>query len=385
MTDTFDVLIIGGGISGISLAARLAGCRTVAVVEAEEQLGTQATGRSAALLVGGYGPPSIRRLTAMSRAFFETPPDGFGDAPLARRRGGLNYGGEADRSRLRREFELASSTTHVEWLEAGAVLEACPLLKPAVAAAGFLEPEALDLDTHALLQGFARRALRAGAAIVKHAPVRRVERRSGRWLVTAGDREIGCGVLVDAAGAWADLIAEMAGMPRLSLQPMRRSAATLAVSPDVERMLPGLPFASPVDESFYFKPEARSIMVSLADETPSEACDAYPDDLDIALALARFHEATIVLETRPTSVWAGLRTFAPDRNPVVGFTRRAPDFFWYAGQGGYGIQTSPALSELAAKLILGKPLDEAEGELAASMCPDRFAAGELRSRTPGGE
>jgi len=371
MAEQFDIVIIGGGISGISLAARLADARAVIVLEAEEHLGSQATGRSAALLVEAYGPPEIRGLTGRSRSFFEAPPNGFSEAPLARPRGGLVYGGAHEVDRLGQAFELARQSTTVEWLDQDAVLSICPILKPGVAAAGFLEPRALDLDANALLQGFARSALRTGARIRKPAPVRAIERSANGWRVLAGDMEIECAVLVDAAGAWADRIAEMAGIPACGLQPMRRTAATMPVSAEVEALLPRLPFAAPVDESFYFKPEARSIMVSLSDESASDPCDAYADDYDVALALERFHAATIVAPARPTATWAGLRTFAADRRPVVGFDLNAPGFFWYAGQGGYGIQTSPALSELGAKLVLDAPLDEPEAAFAQALSPGR--------------
>jgi D-arginine dehydrogenase len=163
----------------------------------------------------------------------------------------------------------------------------------------------------------------------------------------------------------------LAGVAGFGLQPMRRTAATVQVPPELEGLLARLPFVTPVDESFYFKPEARSIMVSLSDETPSEPCDAFPEDLDVATALHRFHAATIVPQSRPSATWAGLRTFAPDRRPVVGFDAGARGFFWYAGQGGYGIQTSPALSALAAKLITQAPLDEREAALAQALAPGR--------------
>ena len=372
MPETVDVLIIGGGIAGISLAARLAGRASVAVVEAEEHLGTHATGRSAALLVEAYGPPAIRRLTGMSRPFFQNPPDGFSDAPLSAPRGALTYTGPDQLTRLRREFELARATTEVEWLDERQVLESCPLLKPGVAAAGFLEPGALDLDVNALLQGFAPLAQRNGARIYKGAPTQRIERQESGWVVTA-DREIACAVVVNAAGAWADAIAELAGVARSGLQPMRRTAATIAVPPELAEVTSRLPLVAPADESFYFKPDARALMVSLSEETPTDPCDAFPDDLDVAVALDRFHTVTIVPPVRPTATWAGLRTFAPDRVPVVGFDPDVPGFFWYAGQGGYGIQTTPALSQLAAKLIFRDPLDDAETEIAALIRPARVA------------
>src|SRR5687768_448633 len=262
MSEAVDVLIVGGGIAGTSLAARLAEKGSVAVLEAEDNLGTHATGRSAALLVEAYGPFPIRRLTRMSRTFFEAPPKGFTEAPLARRRGGLVYAGLEDGERLAREYELARHSTRIQWLNSAEVSDACPLLRPGIAEAGFLEPDALDLDTNALLQGFARSARRAGARFLTGAPVRALERRGDGWRVSTPAGDIACAVLVNAAGAWADEIAALAGIPRVALQPMRRTAATVHVPTEIEALLPALPFVAPADESFYFKPEARSIMVS---------------------------------------------------------------------------------------------------------------------------
>jgi len=371
MPESCDILIIGGGIAGVSLAARLAPHARVALAEAEEHLGTQTTGRSASLLVEAYEEPEIRRLTTRSRPFFETPPRGFSDTPLSGRRGVMVYGGAGDLPKLREEFELAGRTTTVRWCEAEAVAERCPLLRPGVAAAGFLEPNALQLDANALLQGFARTARAHGAEFHTAAPVRGIARRFEGWEVQAGARAIACAILVNAAGAWVDEVAALAGVVRRGLRPMRRTAATLPVPETIARMLPTHPFATPVDGSFYFKPETGSIMVSLSEETPSEPCDAYPDELDVAVALERFHGATIVPRARPSATWAGLRTFAADRLPVVGFDPEAEGFFWYAGQGGTGIQTSPAHSALAAKLILGQELDAAEREIAAAFRCDR--------------
>jgi D-arginine dehydrogenase len=355
---------------------------SVAIVEAEESLGTQTTGRSAAMLVEAYGPPPMRRLTRMSRAFFEAPPEGFAEAPLGRRRGTLVYGGPGDEARLVRGYDFARESTRVEWLNGHEVREACPLLRPGVAEAGFLEPGSLDLDTDALLQGFARSARRAGARFFRGAPVRTVEARGDGWRVLTPAAEIACAVLVNAAGAWADDIAALAGIPRLGLQPMRRTAATVKVPAELEALLPASPFAAPVDESFYFKPEAGSIMVSLSDETPSDPCDAWADDLDVALALERFHAATIVPPVRPTATWAGLRTFAPDRNPVIGFDPTAPGFFWHAALGGYGIQTSPALSALSAKLALGEVLEPEEQDLAQRLAVARLRTGAVPDASP---
>ncbi len=374
MPESFDIAVIGGGISGVSLAARLAPDARVVLVEAESQLATQATGRSAALLVEAYGPPEMRTLTGMSRAFFEAPPAGFSEATLFRRRGGLVFGRDADLARLCEEFELARSSAPVVWLSADEVLAHCPLMRPGIAAAGFLEPDAGDIDADALVQGFARRARHHGARFLTGAPVRRIERQPDGWRVAAGEAVIACRIVVNAAGAWADAAARLAGVPPVGLQPMRRTAATIGVPDDLAVRLAGHPFVAPVDESFYFKPETAAIMVSLAEETPSEPCDAFADDIDVATALERFHAATIVPPARPIATWAGLRTFVADRRPVVGFDADAPGFFWYAGQGGYGIQTSPALSALAAKLLLGGRLDAAEEPVARAFRSDRLRA-----------
>lgn len=371
MTEIADVAVIGGGISGVSLAARLAPHARVVVLEAEPQLGTQSTARSAALFVESYGPPEMRRLTSMGRKFFEAPPEGFSDAPLARRRGVLIYGREEEHDLVREEFGLALQTAPVVWLGGKALAALCPLLRPGIASVGYLEPGALDLDAHALLHGFAREARRHGATILTDARPHAIERGRGGWRIAAAGREFACGIVVNAAGAWADRVAERADAAPRRLQPMRRTAATIGVPRELAGLLPHHPFVGPVDSSFYFKPETGAIMVSLSEETPSEPCDAYPDDLDVALALDRFHAATIVPPARPTAAWAGLRTFAPDRLPVLGFDPEAEGFFWYAGQGGTGIQTAPAHSALAAKLILGDPLEPAETEIVAAFSAAR--------------
>ena len=371
MPENVVILVIGGGISGVSLAARLAPHARVAVAEAEEHLGTHATRRSAALLVEAYGTPGMRRLTTLSRPFFETPPEGFSEAPLARRRAGVAYAEAVDVPQLREEFALATQSAVVEWLEADELLRLCPMMRPGVATAGFVEPNALDLDANALLHGFAREVRRHGSTILTSARLRRAERQGSGWLVEAGEHRIACGIIADAAGAWGDVVAELCGVSRCGLQPMRRTAATIGVPDELAAVLATHPFVSPVDTSYYFKPDAGAIMVSLSEETPSEPCDAYADDLDVATALEHFHAATIVPRARPIATWAGLRTFAPDRLPVLGFDAEAESFFWYVGQGGIGIQTSPAHSALAAKLALGQPLDPEEAAIAAAFRRDR--------------
>jgi D-arginine dehydrogenase len=372
MPETFDIAVIGGGISGVSVAARLARSQRVVVLEAEEHLGMHATGRSAALLVEGYGTPGMRRLSTLSHPFFESPPPDFAEGPLSRRRGVVIYTAEPALPRLREEFAIAEKSARVSWLGVEQLGALCPLLKPGIAVAGFSEPDALDLDANALLQGFARQVRGSGSSIVTGAGLGRARRQSGTWLIEAGGLEISCAVIVNAAGAWGDRVAEICAVPPCGLRPMRRTAATIGVPSELAALLATHPFVAPVDETFYFKPDAGAIMVSLSEEAASPPCDAYADDIDVATALERFHEATIVPRARPIATWAGLRTFARDRLPVVGYDPKVPGFFWYVGQGGIGIQTSPAHSELAAKLILGHPLDEIESGIATSFRPDRF-------------
>ncbi len=375
MSETADVLVIGGGISGFSIAGRLAPHMRVIVAEQEEHPGMHASGRSAALLGEAHGPMEVRQLCGMSRAFFEAPPDGFTEAPLSGPRRLVVYAEEEHLSTLQTEFEVAGETASVEWLTDKEVVEHCPLLKPGVAAAGFTEPHGLALDPHGLLQAFVRVVRRSGGTVLTSAPVERLERRGGAWHVEAGGNEITCGVVVDAAGPWADRVAALAGAVPIGVTPLRRTAATIGVPDDLAAQAAEHPATIPIDESFYFKPEAGALMVSLSEETPSEPCDAFADDLDVALALERFHTATIVPRARPTATWAGLRTFAPDRLPVVGFDSDIDGFFWYAGQGGSGIETSPALSNLAAKLIRGVALETTEAELAKKFSAERFATG----------
>lgn len=372
MPEIFDIAVIGGGISGVSVAARLAPFARVVVLETEDHLGVHATGRSAALFVESYGTPGMRRLTTWSRPFFESPPKQFADGPLSYRRTGVVYAAAKVLPRLRKEFVLAQKSAAVTWLEADEVAALCPLLRPGIAAAGFAEPSALELDSNALLQGFARQVRGSGSAIITGAGLARARRQSGKWTMEAGRWEIVCDVIVNAAGAWGDKVAESCGVAACGLQPMRRTAATIGIPAELASITATHPFVTPVDETFYFKPDAGSLMVSLAEEAPSPPCDAYPEEIDVATALERFHEATIVPRARPIATWAGLRTFSRDRLPVVGFDPKASGFFWYVGQGGIGIQTSPAHSELAAKLVLGRPLGEVETGIATSFRPDRF-------------
>ena len=351
-----DIIVIGAGIAGASVAAHLAQGRRVVLLEREERAGYHSTGRSAALFTEIYGNPVIRSLTRASRNFLFDPPAGFVEGPLTRPRGCLYIATEVQREALRAFASLpdvAPATRSITVSEAHAL---CPILRDGYTAAALLEPDSSDIDVNALHQGYLRLFRRREGRLVTNAPVLALKHVNGGWSVRVGEEDFSAPILVNAAGAWADALAALAGHPRLGLVPCRRTAVLVDVPAgmDVSRW----PFVNDIDEQFYFKPEAGALFLSPADETPVEPSDAQPDEWDVAAAVDRVEAATSLRITRLKARWAGLRTFAPDRTPVVGFSPAIEGFFWLAGQGGYGIQTSPALSLAAASLILETPLPE---------------------------
>jgi D-arginine dehydrogenase len=369
-----DILVIGAGIAGASVAAHLAETRSVILVEREERPGYHSTGRSAALFTEIYGNATIRALTRASRRFLFGPPAEFTDGPLTRPRGCL-YIATAAQLRAMSEFralpDIAPATRIVDVEEAHAL---CPILRREYVAEALLEPDCADIDVHALHQGYLRLFKKRDGRLINNAPVHSLAYANGGWNVQAGTGSLTASVVVNAAGAWADEVAGLAGIARIGLTPRRRTAMLIDAPPDIS--IGGWPFVNDIDEQFYFKPDAGSIFLSPADETPAEPGDAQPEEWDIAAAVDRIEQATTLQVRRLKARWAGLRTFAPDRTPVVGYSPSAPAFFWLAGQGGYGIQTAPALSRAAAALVLGSALPDdltAQGLEAAAMSPQRFA------------
>ncbi|MBW7852351.1 MAG: FAD-binding oxidoreductase [Rhodospirillales bacterium] len=369
----FDVVVIGAGIAGASAAYELAATRRVLVVERESQPGYHATGRSAAVFAESYGNPIIRAITAASRAFYEAPPSGFADAPLWRPRGALIIGRADQRPALERlHAEVSALVAGARLVDAAEALRLVPILKPDYVAGGMLDPAAMELDVNAIHQGYLRGLRRRGGAVVLDAEVLGIERSGGLWRVTTRAGAFAAPVVVNATGAWADAVAEMAGARPLGLRPLRRTAVVF--DPPFGVAVDGWPMVIDADEEFYFKPDAGRLLASPADETPSAPCDAQPDEIDVATALARFEEATGVEVRRIGHKWAGLRTFMPDRSPAVGFDPAVEGFFWLAGQGGYGIQTAPALARIAAALLRGEALPPdvaALGVTAADLAPRR--------------
>ena len=351
MPETADVLVIGGGIAGLSAAAAIAPHARVRVLEGEDQIGFHSSGRSATMLHYALGDALIRRLTLASRPFFDAPPERFGDVPLGRRMAVLIHAREDEREALDKLDADISRFATLERLDAAGVHALCPLLQPD-ALYGIADLNGMRLDPHALLQGFARQLRGSGGVLRTGERVAAIDHRGGDWHVTTDrDGSYAAPVVVNAAGAWADAVATLAGVRPIGLQPRRRTIITFDAPAGTE--LDRLPFAKTVGDELYFAPESGRLFASPMDEVPSDPCDAQPDEYEMALAAQRMEDRTTVKVNRIHSRWAGLRSFAPDNHPVVGFAPDAQGFFWLAGQGGAGLQTSPAMSRIAASLVLG--------------------------------
>jgi len=372
-----EILVIGGGIAGASAAAELARTHRVTVLEGEDVPGYHSTGRSAAVLSESYGNRAVRALTRASRDFFYHPPAQFSAYPLIKRRSWLHVAATAQASVL--ESFLA---THDVALRASRIgpeeaLALSPLLRPETAAAGgAYERDAADIDVNALHQGYLRLLRQRGGKMLTDAQVTALKRsgRSGaNWLIESTAGVFQAGIVVNAAGAWADRVAGLAGIPPMRIQACRRTAVLVELA--AGEISDDWPLTVDIEESYYFKPDAGLLLVSPADETPVEPCDAQPEELDVAIAIDRLEKATRATVARVRRKWAGLRSFAPDRSPVIGFDAGAPGFFWLAGQGGYGIQTAPAASALAAALLRDEATPPAlAGFDPAAVSPRRFVA-----------
>jgi D-arginine dehydrogenase len=367
---SFDFLVIGAGIAGAGIAYHLASKGRVAIIEREAFPGYHTTGRSAALFDESYGNEVIRALTKASRPFFEAPPAGFAEHPLVMPRGCLAIARPDQQDALAALRRIAPAAGLM--LDPAAMRRLVPVLRQDYLAAGLFDADVLDVDVHGLHQGFLRGATAEGASLLTGAEVTGLTRSGDSWQIDTGIGVFAASVVVNAAGAWADAIAKMAGAQAIGLVPRRRTA--LLIDPPEGIGSERWPIVIDIDEQFYFKPDAGSLLVSPADETPSPPCDARPEEIDIALAIDRLQRAADLPVRRVARSWAGLRSFVADRSPVVGFDRTAPGFFWLAGQGGYGIQTAPALSRLAAALAYGDDVPAELSDLAlaaAALSPAR--------------
>ncbi len=376
----FDIIILGAGMAGASLAWRLAGLRSVALIERESQPGYHSTGRSAAMFMESYGPPMVRALTRASRAFYEQPPPGFVSERLMQPRGALYLATHGQEAQLAQTHtELAATCPNLTVLDAAATLARVPCLRPEVVHGALYDPGAQDIDVHALHQGFLRGfrqkagpdgELRTGATLTQ------ASHDGQRWtLVFADGQTLQARTVVNAAGAWADEVAALFGARPIGLVPHRRSAFTFKPPEGVDAS--DWPAVVGVDESYYFKPDAGQLLGSPANTDPTVPHDVVPEELDIAMGIHQIESVSTLSIRRPSSTWAGLRSFVPDGELVIGPDDACPGFFWLAAQGGYGIQSAAGASALADALLRGVALPEEliqQGVEPSALSPARLRA-----------
>jgi D-arginine dehydrogenase len=345
----FDLVIVGAGIAGASLAAEISATRSVLLLEAEAHPGYHSTGRSAAFWDECYGGPLVQPLTTASGPFLADPPKNFHDGPLMHPRGALHIGTDVQASLADDMLaDFAVSGVHIERKDLAGINAYVPGLRPKWTN-GLWEAACSDIDVAALHAAYLRQAKRQGVQLLCNSRLETASWHDGQWHVKAGSAQFSAGMLVNAAGAWADNVAQIADVRALGIQPFRRTIAQLAVSPDVPA---DLPLVIGLDGSFYFKPDTGGrLWLSPHDETAMPACDAAPEEMDVAIAIDRLQQVVDWDIKRVEHKWAGLRSFAPDRLPVIGRDPQHEAFFWFAGQGGFGIQTAPAAAQLAAAIL----------------------------------
>lgn len=377
-----DFVVVGAGIAGASVAWQLSGRSSVLVLERESQPGYHSTGRSAALFLEHYGPDQVQALTRASRAFYEAPPADFLPQPVLSPRGALYVAREDQRDLLDAAYaEARQHSEAVRPLDPTELLALVPCLRPEVVTAGFLDEKARDIDVHALHQGFLRGMRQRGAQLRCNAEVVALARDADQacWQLTLADgSQVAARHVVNAAGAWADALAQLAGLERLGLVPKRRSAFTFPAPPGMDAAR--WPAVMGVDDSFYFKPDAGQLLGSPANADPTTPHDVVPEELDVATGIFHIEEYTTLQIRRPSHTWAGLRSFVADGELVIGWdappAAGQPGFFWLAAQGGYGIQTAYGAGLLARNLLLGETLD---ADLQAhGVQPDRLSPARLR-------
>lgn len=373
MTVSADFLVIGAGIAGTSAAWFLAPHGRVIVLERESYPGYHTTGRSAAMFMESYGTPQVRALTCASRAFFERPPEGFCAHAVLAPRGVMLVGTAAQAELLEEAWTTARArSTDAELLSCAQAMARVPVLEPSFVAGAVLDEQALDIDVNEIHQGFLRGIRAHNGQIVCDAVVTRIERLAGEWEIEAGAQRYRAPVVLNAAGAWCDLVAGLGGARPIGLQPRRRTA--FIFTPPQGQATARWPAVVGVDESFYFKPEAGMLLGSPANTDPVEPQDVQAEEYDVALGIERIQAATSLRIRRPTRVWAGLRSFVADGDLVAGYDALCPGLFWVAAQGGYGIQTCAAMGEASAALVRGLPLPQRiqdYGLTAAMLSPSR--------------
>lgn len=379
MNDAVDYLIVGGGVAGLSAAWQLAPYGRVLVLEREDVTGYHSSGRSVTYYHFGIGNLAVRLLTQAGGVFFSDPPPGFTEIPLAHPAPAMMVVRDGQDALFEKNLaEMAAVTGSAREIDPSEISKRVPVLKLASTHAGgitraLIDPAAARLDGHALMMGYRRGLQARDGRVVTGAEVKTVSRRAGRWHVETPKGHFSAPVLINAAGAWADEVAQLAGVTPLGLQPTRRTIISFDPPEGVD--IHGWPLVRSLADEFYFLPETGRLLASPADQTPCLPCDAQPDEFDVALAAWRIEEVTTMQVRRVLHRWAGLRTFAPDRVPVVGFDRHARDFFWLAGQGGYGLQTAPAMALACEAIMVGNPWPSALKVTPEALSPYRFNQG----------
>jgi D-arginine dehydrogenase len=370
----FDFIVIGAGMAGASAAYELSAPSKVLVLEQEERPGYHSTGRSAALYAETYGNRTVRGLTTGGKRFYLDPPAGFTEHPLLRPRG-VMFIGRADQQASLDRFlaEVSDLRSNIRRIDLAEAYRRSPVLRAGYLAGAVFDPDAMDIEVHALHHGYLRGLKARGGQLVTDAGVTSLERRADAWIAHTRAGEFRGRAVIDAAGAWCDEVAVMAGVRPVGLVPKRRTAILFQPPAGVDPR--DWPSVIDADEAFYFRPDAGRVMASPADETPMPPCDVQPDELDIAILIDRLEKVANLPVRRIENRWAGLRTFAADKTPVVGYDPKVEGFFWLGGQGGYGIQTAPGISRLVAALARHQPVPADLADLGVTeqaLSPSRF-------------
>ncbi len=366
-----DIIIMGAGIAGASLAFELAGDNKVMLLEQESQPGYHSTGRSAAMFIETYGSAVVQWLTRQGRSFFEAPPAGFAGPPLLSPRGYLQIAKADQLDQFGRQHKASLAIKPgVRRLDAVSVCKTAPLINPSSVEAGLLEADAKAIDVATLHQGYLKGFAEKGGRLITDAEIRDIKRDGDGWTVAGLSILIRASILVNAAGAWADRLASLAGIRPIGLQPKRRTA--ILIDPPAGLDLDSLPMIADIDYQFYVKPEGRQLLVSPADETPSPPTDAQPEEFDVATAVDRYETLTGERVKKVNHRWSGLRSFVRDGDPVIGVDPDHPSFYWLAGQGGSGIMTAPGAARFSAAVITGQPLSAEQKRLTNDLAPSRL-------------
>jgi D-arginine dehydrogenase len=368
-----DFAIVGGGISGAAAAYFLSQAGKVALIEQEPHFGFHSSGRTAGQFTVGISADQMRAMAAASRAFFQAPPAGFAELPLIEQRGSLTLGRHSQKAVLDKLHErIGQAGGAAEWVDREQAMALFPALLADKFDLGVHETDAQDIDVNTLLQAYLKGAKRNGAVLATNTPVLAIERQEGKWCIRTQDEDYTASVMVNASGGWADAVAHMAGVAPIGITPYKRTAFTFPLLPGAEGAR--WPHVCNADYQWYVKPEHGCFMGSPADAQPVAPGEVYPDELDVAQGIYNIEQETTLRVPRPISVWAGVRSYVRDRNPVCGARSDSPDFIWYAALGGCGVLTSPAMGQAVAALAQRKTLPDAlrtQGLTPEALSPDR--------------